>query len=216
MNIRTLVLDTSLPGVSSYYPHGIHFQGVMLHYPFTNEETKRVCYLSGLTDPVTSEPRPSSDLWLEIQHRFHQTLLQLTKSGIFSMMAFSKEGRHRMRVTVRDIAQKFEDIEYLGIRKSRCTVKDRSFQVEGQGDLNSRKKWIRYLILVSYLRQASYLSFGENHYSNRLVVYEIQYMTSYMSLPLTKLFNPECRACSALNCKIGMIVSQCVCEESVS
>ena len=134
----------------------------------------------------------------------------------FSMMAFSKEGRHRMRVTVRDIAQKFEDIEYLGIRKSRCTVKDRSFQVEGQGDLNSRKKWIRYLILVSYLRQASYLSFGENHYSNRLVVYEIQYMTSYMSLPLTKLFNPECRACSALNCKIGMIVSQCVCEESVS
>jgi len=93
---------------------------------------------------------------------------------------------------------------------------ERSFQVEGQGDLNSRKKWIRYLILVSYLRQASYLSFGENHYSNRLVVYEIQYMTSYMSLPLTKLFNPECRACSALNCKIGMIVSQCVCEESVS
>ena len=50
----------------------------------------------------------------------------------------------------------------------------------------------------------------------RWVVYEIQYMTSYMSLPLIKLFNPECRACSALNCKIGMIVSQRSCEESVS
>ena len=30
MNIRTLVLDTSLPGVSSYYSHRIHFQEVML------------------------------------------------------------------------------------------------------------------------------------------------------------------------------------------
>ena len=57
-------------------------------------------------------------------------------------MSFSKEGRHRMRVTVTEIAQKFEDIEYLGIQKSRCTVKERSFQAEGQGDLNSRKKWM--------------------------------------------------------------------------
>ena len=50
----------------------------------------------------------------------------------------------------------------------------------------------------------------------RRVVYEIPYMTSQMSLPLTKLFNPECGACSVLNCKIGMRVSQCICEESVS
>ena len=57
-------------------------------------------------------------------------------------MSLSKEGRHRMRVTVTEIAQKFEDIEYLGIQKSRCTVKERSFQAEDQGDLNSRKKWM--------------------------------------------------------------------------
>ena len=50
----------------------------------------------------------------------------------------------------------------------------------------------------------------------RRVVCEIQYMTSRMSLPLTKLFNPECGACSVLNCKIGIRVSQRICEESVS
>lgn len=50
----------------------------------------------------------------------------------------------------------------------------------------------------------------------RRVVYEIQYMNSRMSLPLAKLFNPECGARSALNCKIGMRVSQRTCEESVS
>lgn len=50
----------------------------------------------------------------------------------------------------------------------------------------------------------------------RRVVNEIQYMTSRMSLPLTRLFNPECGARSALNCKIGMRVSQHICEESVS
>ena len=214
MNIRTFVLDTFLPSVSSYHPHRVHFRWVMLYHPFTNEETKRVCYLSGLTDPVTSEPRPSSDLWLEIQHGFHQTLLQLTKSGRFSIMAFSKEGRHRMRVTVRDIAQKFEDIEYLGIRKSRCAVKERSFPGSGRFELRKKMDMLFNFSTISSLSIVLLLKISI--LIVRWVVYEIQFMTSYMSLPLTKLFNPECRACSAFNCKIGMIVSERVCGESVS
>lgn len=45
-----------------------------------------------------------------------------------------------MRVIVRSLAQKFEGTEYLGIGKSRCTMKERSFQAEDQGYLNSSER----------------------------------------------------------------------------